>query len=342
MLLWAILLAVLALASPVHGAKQLAAGLPLSHRVVYQFPNHTWLENIFVRSNGDLLVTVLMPSAALIQISDPSSAEPTVSIVHNFTSVDGLLGIAETKHDVFTVTGGNFTGIGAQVNGTFSAWEVDLNGSDMYNNKNVNLITSMKPVAFMNGLTSLPENPTTVLIADSALGVVWRLDTLTGRFNKALDFLDMKVVPGSPLAIGINGIRISNDTLYFTNSFERTIYRVKIDKTGGVAMGAAMEKFVQIKEAIFLDDFAIGSDGVIWAVENVANRLFAVRPDGSYEVVEGGINQTTVAGDTAAAFGRGKTDQKTLYVVTSGAQAGPVNGTYVEGGKVVAVDTSGY
>jgi sugar lactone lactonase YvrE len=191
-------------------------------------------------------------------------------------------------------------------------------------------------------MESIPQNPTTVLISDSTLGVVWRLDTLTGHFNIALDFPEMKIAPNASLAIGINGLRISKDTLYWTNSFERTIYRVTIDKNGSVAPGAAVETVVQIKEAVFLDDFAIGSDGIIWAAENVANRLFAVRPDGSYQVVEGGVNQVTVAGDTAAAFGKGRKDQKTLYVVTSGAQAGPVNGTYTEGGKVVAIDTSGY
>jgi hypothetical protein len=345
MLFLALLLPLLALTSPVPEASH-KASLPLPDRLVHQFPNHTWLENVAVRSNGDLLVTVLIPNAALYQISDPSSAKPTVSLIHNFTSVDGLLGISETKPDVFAVIGGNFTAPGVQVNGTFSAWEVDLSqGAHNHDNKTparVKLITAIKPAAFLNGLETLPRNPTTVLISDSTLGVVWRLDTLAGRFNKALDFPEMKVAPNSALAIGINGIRIAKDTLYWTNSFEQTIYRVKIDKNGSVAPGAAIEKVVHIKEAVFLDDFTIGADGTIWAVENVGNRLFAVRPDGSYETVAGGVNQTTIAGDTSATFGRGKTDQKTLYVVTSGAQAGPVNGTYTEGGKVVAIDTGGY
>ncbi|KAH8911151.1 hypothetical protein BR93DRAFT_322416 [Coniochaeta sp. PMI_546] len=345
MLLWVAFAPLLAFAIPAPEARH-TINLQLPHHIVHQFPNHTWLENIVVKSNGDLLVTALIPNAALYQISDPSTSKPSVTLIHNFTCVDGLLGISETKPDVFAVVGGNFTSPGVQINGSFSAWEVDLSrGIHEYNEKNpaiVKLITAIKPAAFLNGLETLPHTPTTVLTSDSTLGVVWRLDTVTGHFNKALDFPEMKVAPGAPLAIGINGIRISKDTLYWTNSFERTIYRVKVDKNGSVAAGAAVKKVVQIEEAAFLDDFAIDSDGIIWVMENVGNRLFAVRPDGSYELVEGNVNQTTVAGDTAAAFGKGRKDQKTLYVVTSGAQAGPVNGSYTEGGKVVAVDTSGF
>lgn len=348
MLLWVFIHALLALATPVPQTRE-KVGLQLPHRIVHQFPNHTWLENIAVRSNGDLLVTALIPNPALYQISRPASLSPSVSLVHNFTSVDGLLGISETKPDVFAVVGGNFTSPGVQVNGSFSAWKVDLSssyGSYKHNSKDadaatVNLVTAIKPAAFLNGLESLLQIPTTVLISDSTLGVVWRLDTLTGRFNKALDFPEMKVAPNASLAIGINGIRIAKDTLYWTNSFERIIYRIKIDDNGSAARGAAVEKVVHIEEAAFLDDFAIGDDGTIWAAENVGNRLWAVRRNGSYAVVEGGVGQITVAGDTAAAFGRGTKDKDTLYVVTSGAQAGPVNGTYTEGGKVVAIDING-
>ncbi|KAB5577482.1 hypothetical protein GE09DRAFT_1260110 [Coniochaeta sp. 2T2.1] len=347
----AFLLPLLAFASPVlEGRHGLGVSPALPSRVVHQFPNHTWLENIVPRSNGDLLVTALLPYAAIYQISDPTSDYASVSLIANFTTVNSLLGITETKPDVFVVVGGNFTSPGVQVNGTFSAWEVDLSQSSSHHHHHHNskydvsprLITAFKPAAFLNGLESLPQNPTTVLISDSTLGIVWRLDTVTGKFNKALGFPEMKVAPGSPFAIGVNGLRIANDTLYFTNSFERTIYSVRIDGNGSVALGAGIEKVVEIEEAAFLDDIAIGEDGTIWACENVGNRLWSVTPNGTYAAVLGGVNETTVAGDTAAAFGRGKEEGKVLYVVTSGVQAAPVNGTFVEGGKVVAVDTSGF
>ena len=54
-------------------------------------------------------------------------------------------------------------------------------------------------------------------------------------------------------------------------------------------------------------------------------------------VVAGSVGEGTVAGDTAAAFGRTAQDADTLYVVTSGSPKTPA---LTEGGKVVAVDTS--
>ena len=50
----------------------------------------------------------------------------------------------------------------------------------------------------------------------------------------------------------------------------------------------------------------------------------------------GSIGELTVAGGTACAFGRGATDQGTLYVTTEGGITKPVN-NITEGGKVVAL-----
>jgi sugar lactone lactonase YvrE len=352
MYLWALIFAVAALASPVTESSTASnATLPLPHSLVHKFHQGTWLENIAVRSNGSLLVTDVVTSASLYQISDPTTANPSVSLIHNFNdSVNGILGIAETKPDVFTILGGNFTGFGRQINGTFSAWEVDLTNNKHHHGRNnenygppaIRLITAIKPAAFPNGVEAIPRNRTTVLIADSALGLVWRLDTLTGKYSVALQTPEMAVVPGAPLALGINGIRIHNDSLYWTNSFRLAVYRLRIDGNGAQARGSKVEKVVEITEALFLDDFAIDGDGTVWVTDGPGNRVFAVPPSGNYEVVEGAMTEMSVAGCTAAAFGRSKKDGKTLYVTTSGGQAVPVNGTVTEGGKVVAIDTSGY
>ena len=64
-----------------------------------------------------------------------------------------------------------------------------------------------------------------------------------------------------------------------------------------------------------------------------------VTVDDKVVTVDGSQYQLTVAGDTACHFGRRQTDRKTLYVVTDGGLADPVNGTVVEGGKAIALDT---
>ena len=66
------------------------------------------------------------------------------------------------------------------------------------------------------------------------------------------------------------------------------------------------------------------------------NEVFKVTQKGEVSVVAGGLNNTTVAGDASAALGRTERAKNAQYVVTNGVIAAPVNGTYTEGGKIVA------
>ncbi|KEY64093.1 hypothetical protein S7711_09488 [Stachybotrys chartarum IBT 7711] len=89
-----------------------------------------------------------------------------------------------------------------------------------------------------------------------------------------------------------------------------------------------------------LDDFAIDSNGTIWACTNLNHTVVALGPSGEFATVAGSSTEITVAGDTSAAFGRRRKDNAMLNVVTSGAWSKPVNGTITEGGKIVTVDTT--
>src|SRR2546429_191408 len=73
-------------------------------REVWQFPNSTWIENLAVRPNGNLLVTILN-TPELYQVDPLDPREP--ALIHKFPRALGLLGIAEVDHDVFAVIAGN-------------------------------------------------------------------------------------------------------------------------------------------------------------------------------------------------------------------------------------------
>lgn len=75
-------------------------------RDVWQFPNDTWIENIAVRSNGQLLVT-LLTVPELYQVDPAGAQEP--KLVYRFPQALGLFGIAELETDVFGVISSNFT-----------------------------------------------------------------------------------------------------------------------------------------------------------------------------------------------------------------------------------------
>jgi hypothetical protein len=147
------------------------------------------------------------------------------------------------------------------------------------------------------------------------------------------------------VGFGINGVKIRDGYLYFRNSDLATIYRIRINPKGYIAHNEKehVEVYADLNTVTtFVDDFTFGDDGTLWAVSNYGNTVVAVSPDGEgNQVVAGEEDQLTVAGGTAAAFARGKTN-KVLYVVTAGGLGKPVNGTIVEPRKVVAVETSGY
>ncbi|KAJ6093982.1 hypothetical protein N7467_002827 [Penicillium canescens] len=78
------------------------------------------------------------------------------------------------------------------------------------------------------------------------------------------------------------------------------------------------------------------------AATDADNRLVAVTPDGTATFVAGAPDEMTLAGSVAPGFGTLPKDTDTLYVAKSGAMVFPVNGTIIEGGKIVAVDTRGF
>jgi len=306
--------------------------LPLPSRTIFQLEAGTWIENIAVRSNNDLLLTVL--STPDLYIFNPSLSKS--SLLHTFPNATGLLGISETIPDVFAVIAGNFSlATVTSSPGSYSVWQVDFRHNP---SPAITKITNLPEAAFLNGMATLPACPEKVLVSDTDLGLVWRLDTKTGAYEVAIQLPEMAPNPEKPIVEGINGLRIFGPYLYFANSFNG-LYRVLIDLEGNVIPGAKAELLAP--SAPFMDDFAIDGRGNAWVATNLGDTVLVVGRDGRSETVVGSNTTLTVAGDTAVGFGRGG-EEGTLYVVTGGALGAPVNGTVTEGAKVVAVDTKGF
>lgn len=331
-----------AAANPLRRYPQTSASLPAY--TVAQLPTvPTWLENIAVRRNGDLLVTQFAPAPVLYTVRDPTLQNATLHIVHEFASITNILGIVETHPDTFTVVGGNATANATGYIGTFSAWEISFSHPTV----KVSKIVDIPEAKFLNGVVALPSAPRIVLIADSQLGLLFRLDTDSGAYQIIADRPEFKPHAerfNKTVGFGINGVKIRNGWLYFSNTNLVNIYRVGITQDGFIAKNgkAAVELYADLNPVTtFLDDFEIGPDGTVWAVTNDDNTLVAVRPHSQkVEVVAGAKDQLKLAGGTGAAFGRTRKDAHLLYVSTTGGLDAPINGTVVEPGKVVSVDTS--
>jgi hypothetical protein len=307
-------------------------------QTIYEFPNETWVENIAVRSSGELLLT-LITAPDLYQLN-PSS--PTEAIlIHSFPTATSLLGIAEIQPDVFAVVVGNWSiTTFSTISGSYSVWKVDLrpfkldNDGEMASKPAVTKIADIPEASFLNGMTLLAPLSTYLLIADSALGVVWRLNYLTAEYEIALDNELMKPVPNFlNVVLGINGVHTRDGYLYFTNSFQKLFASVPIS-----AQGTATGPYKVIAYNGLGDDFAFDASGNAYITQDPADALELVTPEGKVTVLAGSTNSTILEGDTAAAFGRTRRDSETLYITTNGGIAGLVAGTSVVGGKVLAAD----
>lgn len=319
-----------------HHAHDANASAPAPARTVYQFANGTWVENVAVRPNGNLLVTLLAPHPDLYEI-DPSTDPASATLVRRFAGYANLLGIAEARPDIFALVAAN-----SSVRGSHAVWTADFNG-DEASGPEVAKAADVPEAVLLNGLAALPGGGA-VLVSDTWQGNVRRVGLRDGKVDVVLEDVATMAPPPNASALGINGVRFSeaDGFLYYVNSYKQLVARVEVDEASGEAVGP----FEVLVSGVFGDDFALGrGGGVAYVAEGWREDVVRVelRAGGEKEVVVGGLHETTVAGATSAAWGRRKgVDEGVLYVTTCGAQEVPVNGTYTEGGKIVAVDVGSW
>lgn len=281
-------------------------GQPL--RQLHAFANGTVVENIAVRANGHLLVSLLLEGE--LRLVDPAAASATApDLVHFFNGSTMINGIAELSPDVFAVS----TNPGA-------LWTVDLNGVAPA----VAQVASVPDAGLLNGVAALPAADA-VLVADSMRGAVWRVDTRAGAASIVhADEPTMAAVfdPAANLSIGINGIRLADDGfLYYTNTPKRLLARVRVDPVSGEALGP----YETVAQGFVVDDFALAADAAAAAYVASGSVIRRVFFNGTVDVV---ADSAALAGASSAAFGRTVWDAGLLYVTTTGAG--------LSGGKVVA------
>lgn len=313
-----------------------------SVRTLGQLDAPAFFENIAVRPSGSLLATLLVGGPDIYTVVDPSRANPSFELLTSIPAVDGLTGITEILDengkgvDRYVVTGGNSSTELPNdiVTGSWSAWEVAFDGQGV----TVDKISGLSPETVLsNGVAAVPN---AVLLADSARGAISRLDLATGAYEDSIVALpEMLTTPDSELGIGINGVKVWGGQLYFSNTATASIWRFPVTEDGYPTRRLSCsgpELVANITSlAAGIDDFEIDARGDIYATTNYVNLLVKIDgKTGDAKVVAGGAEEFTVAGASAAAFGRTKDDKRTLYMSTATATIGNVT----EGGRVLAVE----
>ncbi|KAH8883319.1 hypothetical protein GQ53DRAFT_882924 [Thozetella sp. PMI_491] len=305
----------------------------LPSQVVHQLPLPSWIENLAVRSNGQVLATI--STAPEVLLVDPTDHSKT-AIVHRFSDVSGMAGIIETTPDKFYVAGGNFDLSNmANQTGSYKLWEVDMTNFDNEGKAVVTMVMELDKIGFPNGMELLSRSEQLILAADCEAGAVFKIDLVKKTHEAVIQVDEMKNPENPFIPIAINGIAIYQDYLYWTNTSKALFCRVKIHEDGKAAGEVEI-----LYQGLIGDDFCFDRNGNAWITQNPLNTVTVAKASTGLVTVAGKIDRLEIAGATACQFDRRSGNEHMLYVVTSGGLAGPVNGKDVEGGKISVIDTS--
>jgi hypothetical protein len=300
---------------------------------LFQFPNNgSWIDNLALRSDGSILLTRL--DTPEVWSVDATTGHAT--LVHSFANATSCFGISEIDDDVFAVVVGNFsTKTYKPTPGSFTVQQLDFNNFQATANEqetqkaSVSHIAALPEAQALNGMTSFTKESHLVLIADSPNGVAWKLNTQTGEYSIALNDTSMLPAEGQGLPLGVNGLKMVDDYIYYSSTTRMQFGRVKVDQDA-----TPVSDYQIIASGFLPDNMDVASDGTAYIATDPQNSVVRITPFGQISLVAGGQLSTQMPGPTSC---RLSADGKTLYVGTSGGQVAPVLGKFMEPGKVVKI-----
>ena len=290
-------------------------------RELYTFNDGTHIENLVVRSNGQILFGTF--GQGNVYNVDPEAHSPKLQLIAKLPGADAVTGIAEIAKDVFAVTAGVRTG--DFTIDFFKLFKIDLRSKMPIsaNGRGAKTIADLTGVGLLNGMCALPHLPGIVLSADSSNGTMFRLNTTTGEKTAVITDENLKpTTDETAFPLGVNGIRISGTFLYFTNSARTLFGRIPITRDGYQAGPSEIivEKFGGLE---IWDDFDVITGSACHdhdpraLVTSHPNSIIEIRLlSGEQSIFLGGGNSSLLYGPTSLAASK---DGKKIYVVTSGA-----------------------
>jgi sugar lactone lactonase YvrE len=250
--------------------------------LIFEFQNSTFIENLIVLPDGKIIFTTF--GSGLLRTIDPKVSRPSARILTSISDVTGFTGLAHLPNpDHYAVTGGKHT-LFAFERGSMKVYIVSIASGRVVDT------ISVPDTTMMNGLVSIPSRKSILLSADSLAGRILRVDTFTRKVSVA--FLDPELGPppeGSGFQFGVNGIRIRDQYLYFTNSGRGTFGRVRIDdkgnKVGEVEIIARLSTPTSMSNAY--DDFDFDREGNAYLSLH-SSTVIKVSPSGQQTIFAGG------------------------------------------------------
>lgn len=296
----------------------------LAVSTIYQFPqNGSFVDDIAIRQNGNLLVSRI--DVPQVWTVDPNTKN--ASLVHDFshdnTTLTSCFGMVEIDKDVFAVVAGALdVRAFSSTPGSFGLWKMDFSKGE---NATVSKLLALPEAKALSAAT---KHDNLILIADSPEGAIWRVNLETNEYKMVISDDSMLPVKGGP-PMGVNGIKVQDDYLYYASTTQEEFRRVRINEKAEAA-----GDFELITNGTALDNFDLDAEGAAYMATNMENSIVKISPDGKIDTVAGGAKSKDLVGPTSCLL-----HGKSLYAGTNGGFLAPA-GSFKEPGKVVVIDLS--
>ena len=289
----------------------------------FSFPNSNQAENIKVRANGQLLVT-LDTAPELYQI-DPSRNQ-SGGIVHTFEGYRSLFGIVELRQDVFYVIASNFTGApdyyGFQ--GSVSIFKVNIRGipdpTVAQSAVRVSKVVDIPQAQLLDGLGIVNASAGLLISGDAQTGTLYLIDVYKRTARAVLQDAIFQGTSNTRAAalehVGINGIKVYRSNLYFTNTAKGTFGKLLLNSTTGLPAGTPA---VLANYGTLTDDLTIDLGNAF--ISEPLNGIL-LRPANTTSANNQTRLLTQLYGANSNAFGRTPFDNCILYSTFDGPSSG--------------------
>ena len=194
-----------------------------------ELPTDSSFQGTALRPDGRVLASRLdLPE--LYQF-DPKNPEAPPQLIYTFPDTGGLVQICPLKgcHDEYAVVSGTLDVAKFEFSRPL-IWRIALSSNDDEPPK-VTLITEMKGAGFPASCWSATER--TLLVPDSGLACIFRIDVQDGRCDKLIEDDEMGAAIADESAeqedfYGINGIYLIGEWAYFANESRGTLCRFPV------------------------------------------------------------------------------------------------------------------
>jgi len=311
---------------------------------IASFPDHYFLENLAVRSDGSILVTAINRNE-LWYLPSPNANVPVHPVlIHTFALPP--TSIVEAEPDIFYICTSN----------GYTTHESNLQRLDIQSwtpGMSVNpqvVLEFPEPVRGLNGGCLIA--PTIMLVADCFASLIWRVDLPTNGAKATarvwLKHDSMAYHPGSkkPEQPGVNGVRYASKTnyLYYTSTTLKLFMRVRVDPT----THDPVDDPEFVAGGTENDDFCINEDaGVAYVTTHRQNSIdrVSLEPSGNSGArcsVAGEPFTEQLIGPSSGAWGRRPGEYGRLaYFTTDGGTTSPPPDGIIRPARVLRVEFEG-